>query len=178
MKKGFPIGTIRPELYRNWCGYLYQKVKTATGWKSVFEHRIIWEKHFGPIPPGCFLHHKNGIKTDNRIENLHLVKSNSEHHKMFHHEQRVRLGRKVGLWNKGRPKSIEWKEKISLIHKGKPKSPEHRLKLSMALRGRKRPDISLRLGGRKLAKEHRAKIIRVWKMLKRDSITGRFLGLQ
>ncbi len=35
-------------------------------------HRIIWEMHNGPIPEGIFIDHKNGVRTDNRIENLRL----------------------------------------------------------------------------------------------------------
>ena len=34
------------------------------------EHRYVWEQHNGPIPEGCVIHHINGVKTDNRIENL------------------------------------------------------------------------------------------------------------
>ena len=36
-------------------------------------HRMIWQYVHGPIPEGMEINHKNGIKTDNRIENLELV---------------------------------------------------------------------------------------------------------
>lgn len=36
-------------------------------------HRMIWESVHGPIPLGLQINHINGIKTDNRIENLELV---------------------------------------------------------------------------------------------------------
>ena len=37
------------------------------------EHVLVWEQHYGPVPPGMELHHVNGGKLDNRLENLQLV---------------------------------------------------------------------------------------------------------
>lgn len=43
------------------------------GKKSVFVHRLVATAFISDIPEGMVINHKNGIKTDNRVENLEIV---------------------------------------------------------------------------------------------------------
>ena len=56
------------------CGPYFQR-------KGKRLHRIVWEAHNGPIPDKFDVHHINGDRADNDIENLQLLPQ-SEHHSL------------------------------------------------------------------------------------------------
>ena len=64
----------------------------------VMEHIVEWEQATGvSVPQNCCIHHLNGNKTDNRIQNLCMMQHTA--HTVFHHT--------------GAKRSAETKKKIS-----------------------------------------------------------------
>ncbi len=67
----------------NGHGYIYVYCSNhphCTKDKRVMEHRLVMEKHLGRyLTKEEVVHHINGIKDDNRIENLQLFKNQQEH---------------------------------------------------------------------------------------------------
>jgi hypothetical protein len=90
-RKRTPVMYAGDTFYLDVHGYLSSP---STGRKM---HRVVWATHFGPISSSDdVVHHRNGIKTDNRIENLVLMSRQS--HATHHDTAEPRLPRRPKTW--------------------------------------------------------------------------------
>lgn len=86
-RAGHSLGFVKQTYCSRHCGYESlrndwsidkhgYRYCTSNG-KMIFEHRIVMEKYVGrPLLRTETVHHKNGDRADNRIENLELWKGN------------------------------------------------------------------------------------------------------
>jgi hypothetical protein len=73
-------------------GYVYLLVdpEARKGHRYRAEHIVVWEKANGkPLPKGWVVHHKNGVKHDNRPENLEVMPRHKHNHRHDEHDRRI-----------------------------------------------------------------------------------------
>jgi hypothetical protein len=85
-KRGFMLRGVNYQPKQVYDGKTFTLRNTGyfslTTGKRTLMHRYVWEKEKGAIPDNYDIHHLNGIKSDNRIENLECL-SKSEHTKRY-----------------------------------------------------------------------------------------------
>jgi hypothetical protein len=86
--------------YRDKKGYVFIYLPnhpSKNGGGYVPEHRLVMEKHLGRyLKPEEVVHHINGIKDDNRIENLMLFINDSAHWKFRHNNKNTFICKHCG----------------------------------------------------------------------------------
>lgn len=82
-----PVAPRRAE-WAHHQGYMRVSGNGGAGQVKALAHRVVWVHFNGPIPEGMEINHKNGIKNDNRPENLEIAtpKQNVRHRfDVLHH---------------------------------------------------------------------------------------------
>lgn len=104
-------------------GYIMRKVNNHPKQNKrgyVAEHRLVYEKHLGRfLDTKEVIHHINGNREDNRIENLQIAVENSEHIKEHHKKSRNENGQFVcenPIFNEIKFRLFDKDRKITVIY--------------------------------------------------------------
>ena len=118
--EGNPMYGIRGENSKHWKGgnrnsnYGYKMIydddienKSRKSDRYHLEHRFIMSRHIGrPLKKEELVHHRNGIKTDNSIENLEItcIRDHSSHH---YKDRIVTRDKITGMFISNKPKQYK-----------------------------------------------------------------------
>ena len=80
------------KFYKKPAGYYKADYQTHGG---LYMHRFVWEYHNGKIPDGEHIHHINGNKSDNTIENLGIM--DGREHISYHTKKTFAENPELGL---------------------------------------------------------------------------------
>jgi len=99
----------KPEVWWvNGRGYLEGRVRTPEGERRMKHHRLVMERHVGrQLLPTEDVHHIDGNKLNNAIENLQLI-SHAEHTKITNAERTPKRGHKLNLTDAQRAERSAW----------------------------------------------------------------------
>ena len=93
--------------YQTHFGKRFYKKKSGyfINMMPIHAQRWVWINHYGAIPPGMDIHHKDGNKSNNSIENLEML-SRSDHLKRHWEEGHYDIKRRREQLDKVRP--LKW----------------------------------------------------------------------
>lgn len=87
-RRGWPLRRRKAEHHQFFNGQQYARKPNGyyggTNRARVAMHRAVWEFHHGQIPDGHQIHHRDGNRGNNAIENLMLV-DRAEHSRRHMH---------------------------------------------------------------------------------------------
>ena len=119
-QKGQPSFNYKGGKHRNADGYVFVYLRVHDLYRQmtgkgnyVAEHRLVMAKHLGRcLHRWEIVHHKNGIKDDNRLENLKLTTLGSH---TIEHNKGYRDGYKQGFSDGQTSQILELKKEIRLL---------------------------------------------------------------
>lgn len=103
------------KFYRQTYGYYVNRTKERT----LLAHRWVWQNHYGQIPDNMDIHHKDGDKSNNAVDNLEML--NRSDHLKEHWKDEKEIEKRLTQLEKVRP--IKWLQseegRKSVSEKGK-----------------------------------------------------------